>query len=109
MFPDTSNPQNLTNNIPILGLCDQLASQNPLPLKYQLVVETDKLYCNGQRKQKIGNGYDNYNDLPYTIWEPLYDFGSFTDPNGNTPIDAGSLTSPAVNFLLDFCLFNLAS
>jgi hypothetical protein len=34
-----------------------------------------------------------------------FDYGSFLTPNTNTPIDAGSFTSPAVNFFLDLCFF----
>lgn len=105
MFPETSNPANLNANIPIRGLGIQLETINPTPLPLQLVVETDKLFCNGQNRTKIGNGRTAYNDLPYTVWEQFFDFGSFTDPNNNTPIDAGTFSAPAVNFFLDFCIF----
>ncbi len=66
MFPQTSNPQDLTNNIPILGLAAQLATLNPTPLPLQLATETDAFYANGQNKQKIGDGFTDYNSLPYT-------------------------------------------
>lgn len=90
---------------PIVGYYAQLVADNPTPLFYQLVIEQDKVYCNGQRRQKIGNGVTPYVDLPYTNWEKFLDMGSFSDPNNNTPIDAGSFLSPAVNFPLDFCRF----
>lgn len=106
MFPQTSTPFDLTNNIPIRGLCDQLNASSVIPLRLQLVVETDKIFCNGQNRTKIGNGIDTIPNLPYTVWEPLYDFGTFSDPNNNTPIDAGEFDDPAINFLLDFCVFS---
>lgn len=105
MFPQESNPRNLNSNIPILGLGEQLATINPTPLPLQLVIETDKIYCDGQNRQKIGDGFTPYNQLPYTQWEQFFDFGSFTNPNNNTPINAGTFTSPAVNFYLNFCIF----
>lgn len=105
MFPVSSTPQDLTNNVPLLGLGSELESLNPVLLPLQLATETDKIYCNGQNRQKIGDGKTEYSLLPYTNWEQLYDFGSITNPDINTPIDAGTITSPAINFMLDFCIF----
>lgn len=90
---------------PIVGYYNQLVADNPTPLFYQLVIEQDKVYCNGQQRQKIGDGVTPYANLPYTNWEKFVDYGSFTAPNPNTPINAGSFTAPAVNFSLDFCRF----
>lgn len=87
---------------------------NPVIPYEQMTIETDT------RRVKYGDGESAYNDIEYSgfVWRNnhleiegddcccfQFDYGSFTDPNNNTPIDAGTFISPAINFWLDLCYF----
>ena len=80
--------------------------QNPVIRDKQTAIESDTY------RMKIGNGSTPYNDLPYhgtvEVHNSIcfdFDYGSFSDPNLNTPIDPGTLNDPAINFFLDLCEF----
>lgn len=91
-------------------------SENPILAYEQIGRETNT------NKIKYGDNETAWNDLAYSGLLMIrnhvevlggdetcccfdFDFGSFAVPNNNTPIDAGTILSPAVNFFLDLCTF----
>lgn len=72
-FPLTSNPQDLTNNIPLQGTASQFTTTNPLLNYLQLANETDT------GLSKIGDGVTFYNSLAYRENPTYFTVASGTD------------------------------
>lgn len=72
-FPLTSNPQDLTNNIPLQGTASQFTTTNPLLNYLQLANETDT------GLSKIGDGVTFYNSLAYRENPTYFTIASGTD------------------------------